>query len=341
MEYGGRPVYRRIGFTLIELLVVIAIIGILIALLLPAVNAAREAARRTQCTNNLKQLGLAIHNYFNARKTLPPGKTVVSPSSCGTPTEYSNWALEILPFLEETAIYENYHFDRPNNHSSNASVVRQILSAMNCPSDPNGARVGIPENGPSNEFAVGSYKGVAGRGWYPTSSDNAYFDSARATSSDLSLSDRGPLFVVVTNRNTCAMSKMNVAPIKLGQIQDGTSKTMLIGEYTTTSRLSRSGFWANSYYGMNLGSIILPSNCKTDPNCNASAISASLSPDYDLCFSVAAAGCRRTFAGFHGGGGLINSVLCDGAVRGISTTIDMRILAGLATTSGGEPAEFN
>src|SRR5215470_1372342 len=97
---------KRRAFTLIELLVVIAIIAILIALLLPAVQSAREAARRTQCKNNLKQLGLACANYQTSRKTLPPGKVVQAPNTngdgCGANQAqivyYTNWAIEILPF---------------------------------------------------------------------------------------------------------------------------------------------------------------------------------------------------------------------------------------------------
>jgi len=102
--------FKRRAFTLVELLVVIAIIGILIALLLPAVQAAREAARRSQCTNNLKQIGLALHNYHDVQRSFPLGAyTGVGPvygHLSGT-----NWRTEILPYLEQGALYSKLTFD--------------------------------------------------------------------------------------------------------------------------------------------------------------------------------------------------------------------------------------
>lgn len=94
------------AFSLVELLVVIAIIGILVALLLPAVQAAREAARRTHCINNLHQIGLAMHNYESSHGSLPPGGVMEGPC-CHTKSR-TNWAIEILPFLEEQGLYNKY-----------------------------------------------------------------------------------------------------------------------------------------------------------------------------------------------------------------------------------------
>ena len=94
------------GFTLVELLVVIAIIGILVALLLPAVQAAREAARRTQCTNNLKQIGLALHNYHAAKNALPIGS--VLPANAPAGKNFGTWVYYILPYIEEGSVYEAF-----------------------------------------------------------------------------------------------------------------------------------------------------------------------------------------------------------------------------------------
>ena len=97
---------RVAGFTLVELLVVIAIIGVLVALLLPAVQAAREAARRTQCGSNLKQIALGVHNYISANRTLPPGAVVTG--ACCSAYSYSNWAIEILPMMEQQTLFATY-----------------------------------------------------------------------------------------------------------------------------------------------------------------------------------------------------------------------------------------
>src|SRR6478672_7200841 len=96
------------GFTLVELLVVIAIIGILVALLLPAIQAAREAARRSQCANNLKQIGLALHNYHSARNKFPPGVVYDTGTYSATMNAYNGWTREILPYAEDSAIQKLY-----------------------------------------------------------------------------------------------------------------------------------------------------------------------------------------------------------------------------------------
>jgi prepilin-type N-terminal cleavage/methylation domain-containing protein len=96
---GSRP--QRHGFTQVELLVVIAIIGILIALLIPAVQAAREAARRTQCKNNMKQIGLALHNYHTAKKELPIGSVLPSQGPPGNTKNFGTWVYYLLPYVEE------------------------------------------------------------------------------------------------------------------------------------------------------------------------------------------------------------------------------------------------
>jgi prepilin-type N-terminal cleavage/methylation domain-containing protein/prepilin-type processing-associated H-X9-DG protein len=119
---------RRRGFTLIELLVVIAIIGVLVSLLLPAVQAAREAARRAQCTNNLKQLGIALHNYHDTVGAFPLGRTAVSADS------FSPFA-RILPYMEQTNLGSALNFNLSWSRPENLTVTRTVVSSFLCPSD--------------------------------------------------------------------------------------------------------------------------------------------------------------------------------------------------------------
>jgi prepilin-type N-terminal cleavage/methylation domain-containing protein/prepilin-type processing-associated H-X9-DG protein len=156
----------RRGFTLIELLVVIAIIGVLIALLLPAVQSAREAARRSQCTNNLKQIGLGLHNYHSATNVFPMGQTQ-SPHNWGNPSEFQPWqgwsALALmLPYMEQNPIYSACNFNwAPEKgdgtaHDINATVTRTIINVFLCPSDTNAGRRNINSYSASVGTSIGN-----------------------------------------------------------------------------------------------------------------------------------------------------------------------------------------
>ena len=138
----GRLGNARFGFTLIELLVVIAIIGVLVGLLLPAVQQAREAARRSSCSNNLKQMGLAVHNYADVNPERFPVGWVGEYENGewhGDEGEGFGFASRMLPFIEQNNVYKTINFGQQVSHSSNATARTTVISAFMCPSDSYGA----------------------------------------------------------------------------------------------------------------------------------------------------------------------------------------------------------
>ncbi len=184
MTSSPRPQRPRPAFTLIELLVVIAIIAILIALLLPAVQQAREAARRTQCKNNLKQLGLALHNYLDTNRCFPP-------NGVSNVTNTQTWSAQafLLPFLEGGNLYQNINFDVGYGHPDNVSpmnVAATRIPVLICPSDPNDrmrlTAGGLPEHYPLS-YAVG-------RGNYLTHRTNFSADGGAAFAYNKGTRDR-------------------------------------------------------------------------------------------------------------------------------------------------------
>src|SRR4051794_6787856 len=161
MTWRRRIMTRRLrsGFTLIELLVVIAIIAVLIALLLPAVQAAREAARRAQCTNNLKQIGLALHNYHSANNNFPMGSSLQVSLAYGGYSGWSNWSCHalLLPYLEQNPLYNAANFkinegvEGGASDAINSTVTLSRVAGFLCPSD-----------GPAGSKWTNSYRGSIG-----------------------------------------------------------------------------------------------------------------------------------------------------------------------------------
>jgi prepilin-type N-terminal cleavage/methylation domain-containing protein len=153
---------RAAAFTLVELLVTIAIIGVLVALLLPAVQAAREAARRISCSNNLKQIGLSFQNYHDTWHYFPPGGVTFGPC-CNSPS-YESWPILLLPYMENNNLSVQYDFTQNNEAAINKVVRETKNNVFACASEPLTPQLLKPESGPGNtmEYRTASYRGVGG-----------------------------------------------------------------------------------------------------------------------------------------------------------------------------------
>jgi prepilin-type N-terminal cleavage/methylation domain-containing protein/prepilin-type processing-associated H-X9-DG protein len=326
---------RRKGFTLIELLVVIAIIGILIALLLPAVQKVREAANSLSCRNNLKQISLACLNYESNFGTFPAGS--VYKNVGGNSNYYDTWTITILPFLEQQPLFNLYDPTVPNAipdaSSPNMASLRQtFVKVYTCPSDLNDFTPAIPATGPSGTLTEkplcmpGNYRCVAGADWggrdwgQDQNGKNENWDDPTQIGWLLQNypGDRG----VIHSTNP----SVGAGPERIANITDGTSNTLMIGEYATRTELDRRTFWAYAYTSYNESVVTFAQN-------------RTLIADFTLCKNTPPGGenqCKRAWGSFHSGGNL-NFAMCDGSVRQISTSIDMNtVLPALATIAGSE-----
>lgn len=278
------------GFTLVELLVVIAIIGVLIALLLPAVQQAREAARRMQCTNHLKQIGLAIHNYHDTYGALPAAWVH---RGGGGRANYG-WATAILPFMEQTSLYDSLEpgrialFNRYTSSSTNEDkrLLQTVVDGYRCPSDVTGPLNDKIKFGSTNHFNIATANYVCNLGTTATQgtvkSDGVFYGS-----SYLGLKD----------------------------IVDGTSNTLMISERDgSDSSASGQNFcaavWAGVGHNTSIG--------------NQAVGRTGFRSGFVINFDYTAAGAPQNMgkgmASLHPGG--VNILLCDGSVRFLPETAD-------------------
>jgi prepilin-type N-terminal cleavage/methylation domain-containing protein len=331
---------RKGAFTLVELLVVIAIIGVLVALLLPAVQAAREAARRTQCLNNMKQLGLAIHNYHDAKNRLPQGSAYpgrargrqqVGPNTFVDP-DGGNWALQVLPYMELQNLYDQYDFDSWPTQASNAQLALNPISGFVCPSD--SEKLVFDERGDFNKkFNPETSAGI----WYvasigPTLPDGGNPLCEQNGTNEVSYCNIGCSFGTVkvkSDRVTCESGADAFGDSSVGmfsrfpvgynfrEVSDGLSNTWMVGETIPSHNIF------NALYGLNfpLFSTATPLNTLVSDE-----------GVYGL-WSIAGGAKSR-----HVGGA--NFVLGDASVRFVSETIDYRVFCELGTRAETEPASI-
>ncbi len=318
----------RRGFTLVELLVVITIIGILIALLLPAVQAAREAARRITCTNNMKQLGIAWHNYHTVHKCFPINWGTTTGG--GYSVKGHSWATLSLPFVEQASLKDRVEFgealdysDTPTGKKDNTAVAESVVSAFVCPSD---TSQGIMSNQlmlPDTPVGTTNYKACAGMNWSieviaATGNSEVTWNTGRNASSANGL-DYGNGVICRGYRATWT-DKIEHTAIR--DIRDGTTNTFAMGESVPQWCQYSAWYWFEG----STATCGLPLNY--DKNASGVEIKRDLTGFFDdptVCLG---------FMSRHPGGGTF--CLCDGSCRFITDTIDHVTYRALATIDGGE-----
>lgn len=340
----GTPLRR--GFTLVELLVVIAIIAVLIGLLLPAVQAAREAARRGQCQNNLKQIGIAVQNLEGTMKELPRNWGVASGSDAGTLTQMGkatqtltastigqSWLTQILPEVEEAILYRQISTDKPLNFKSppfdNMDAAIRPVKSFICPSD---SAKGVTSNNPcmpavpSNYAAqykgwgATNYKASAGGNWTTIASGQAQVSNRGRFGNPYSPDglDHGNGAIC---RGAGAGAGGAPVPTTFADIKDGTSRTFLVGEAIVDYCNWNAWFWfdgATATCGIPLN-YAKPGTRRGDNPADW---------QYTYCFSSQ-----------HRGGA--NFGMCDGSTQFIPDKINFDVYRALASIQGEEQADVD
>ncbi|MDR2761233.1 MAG: DUF1559 domain-containing protein [Planctomycetaceae bacterium] len=341
LDNSVKSTFYAFGFTLVELLVVIAIIGVLIALLLPAVQAAREAARRMKCSNNQKQITLAIHNYHDSYQSLPPG---ANGHVRGT------WAISIFAFIEHTSIAEQYDWSQPYYNSAVNQVLlgNLVLSHYTCPSDGNGNKSSTtyPEDREHNYVACMGREGVYYMGYRRTSNNSNCLISGPDPAPDgaAAAPDRqSPYNAMFTASSLLpGTSTIPAYPLTttLDSITDGTSNTVAVSETVqgvpgAVGSDARGVMWWGIYSFFNTNQ---PPNTLS-PDIGYADSSAHVrhpieyfitSPSTDPTYRYM----RLSARSWHVGG--VNAGLGDGSVRFVQDQINLDIWRAVGSTNGDE-----
>jgi prepilin-type N-terminal cleavage/methylation domain-containing protein/prepilin-type processing-associated H-X9-DG protein len=331
----------RTAFTLIELLVVIAIIAILIGLLVPAVQKVREAAARASCMNNLKQIGLALHNYHDTYKMFPPGSESDRGMAVttGSNNYFGPWTLYILPYVEHQNLYTVWNPALRKTRlwstiSAPAAALREAsVPVYSCPADPNfnqllqtaqsSALVG--NNASTNNVGgtpvfhrTGSYRGVIGIGPFGSFTCHVGGDTSAAA-----VQFPPQMHGLLTVTNVAGM-----APKRIASVRDGTSNTLAVVERVSINPSGRTTLWALGYHvwwGVHF--------------CDQASLDAF---DYDRCMATYYpnipnqfnTSCAYGAGSAHPGG--FNALFADGSCRFVPTSTNLAVLKALATIAGGE-----
>ena len=303
----------RVGMTLIELLLVMAIIGTLVALLLPAVQSARESARRASCLNNLKQLGLAISNYESTRKVYPPGAIWDRWSAPDQRRRHGSILVHLLPYVEQQAVYDAFDFDQISIDDAffpggGERIGARIIETFICPSDDHNGRFGYvavhnyaASNGPTEVYDNPSCSCV-----HPWKS----FEMAPIDNPD---NFAGPFTRLGVNT-------------KPSQITDGLSKTIFMGEVRVPCSVHTQAGWAYTNNGNGYCTTLIPINFDT---CDEAAL--------DPCHRPCTWNTDVGFKSAHPGGAQF--LFGDGSVRFVNESIDHQIYQYLGAKADGQLAK--
>jgi prepilin-type N-terminal cleavage/methylation domain-containing protein/prepilin-type processing-associated H-X9-DG protein len=315
---------RRAGFTLIELLVVIAIIGVLVSILLPAVQQARSAARRAQCTNNLKQLGIALHNYHEAYFMFPASYFADTRSPGRDATTYDGpngfgWGAALLPYIDQAPLANRLQTDRPCWNAVNAEAVRTVIAVFRCPSDTgqpgpfnvkNGSGTTLATFGPSSYVASVGQEEPWGRTVddYSSVADGPLFRNSRTRAADVS--DGLSQTVFLGEHSSVLSSKTWVGAVPGAEVCTNNPARFPL------TQCDRAATLVNVHAG--------PSSAEIDPLTGFAPIHAPNSPLCHVC---------QMYSEHEGGA---NVVMGDGSIHFISQYIHQPTWASLSSRGKGD-----